>query len=125
MCCYIYDTYFPSHSFRCLFNNGSSQTGEPFRDVYSSNIGIHFFLSVVVVVSSALDLNSKTARDVLDTVLPHGSVKLHVKTNVRSFHLLLGEGSDLLDGSLGTLLESDSMKPLVQINGVFTSNSLS
>ena len=108
-----------------LFNYDSSQAPEALWDIYGSNITIHFFLGIFVVVSSALDLNSKTAWDVLNAVGPNSSVELDVKTNVRSLHLLLGEGADLLDSASRTLLERDAVKPLVQVNGVFARDSLS
>ena len=111
--------------FMCLlFNYDCSQAPEALWDIYGSNITIHLFLGIFVVVSSALDLNSKTAWHVLNAVGPNSSVELDVKTNVRSLHFLLGEGADLLDSASRTLLESDAVKPLVQVNGVFARNSL-
>ena len=42
-----------------------------------------------------------------------------VDTNIVGSHLLLGKLFQLLDGSGCSVLEADSVKPLVKVDGVF------
>ena len=51
-------------------------------------------------------------------------VESGVDPDVGGSHLLLGELLHLLDGTWGTVLESDAMEPLVKVDGVRTGNHL-
>ena len=51
-------------------------------------------------------------------------VKSGVDPDVGGSHLLLGELLHLLDGTGGTVLESDAMEPLVKVDGVLTGHHL-
>ena len=44
--------------------------------------------------------------------------------NVVGAHLLLGELLDLLDSTRSTVLETDAMKPLVEVDGVLAGHNL-
>ena len=51
-------------------------------------------------------------------------VKSGVDPDVGGSHLLLSKFLHLLDGTGGTVLESDAMEPLVKVNGVLTGHHL-
>ena len=51
-------------------------------------------------------------------------VESGVDPNVGGSHLLLSELLHLLDGTWGTVLESDAVEPLVKVDGVLTGHHL-
>lgn len=51
---------------------------------------------------------------------PHSLVKLHINTNILGFHHFLSKLLNFLDGARGALLESNSMKFLVQVDSIFS-----
>ena len=65
-----------------------------------------------------LQSHSKPAWDILNTELPDLLVELWVNSHVLGTHCLLCELDDLLDTLWCTLLESDIVHTLVQVDGV-------
>lgn len=59
-----------------------------------------------------------------DTLGPDVLVQTGVDAHVLGAHLLLGELADLLDGARRTLLVSDAVDQLGQVNGAFTGDHL-
>ena len=67
-----------------------------------------------------LQSHSKPAWDILNTELPDLLVELWVNTDILGAHGLLCELDDLLDTLWRTLLESDVVDSLVQVDGVLS-----
>lgn len=97
-------------------------------DVDSLDVGVEALLGVLLVVTLAGDADTETEGDTLDTGFPDLLVELGVDTDVlgtllntlatrlspkgrllKTYHSLLSEGADLLDGLGSTLLEADAV----------------
>lgn len=96
-------------------------------DVDGLDVGVETLLGVLLVVTLAGDADTETEGDTLDTGFPDLLVELGVDTDVlgtllialakngagsgsmQTYHSLLSEGTDLLDGLGGTLLEADAV----------------
>ena len=101
-----------------LVNDGGLETLGGAEAENGDGIGVKLLLGSLVVVTLALKTHTKTAGEVLDTVLPYLLVELGVETDVLGAHGLLGESDDLLDGAGSTLLEGNVVDALVKVDGV-------
>ena len=83
-------------------------------------VRVQLLLSILIVVTLALETHADTARHVLDTQLPDLLVELGVKTHVVRAHRLLRKLDDFLHTPGSALLELPLVHTLVQVDGVLT-----
>lgn len=83
------------------------------------SVGVELLLRVLVVVALALKTDADAAGDILHTELPDLLVKLGVQAHIVSAHGLLCELDYLLHTPGRTLLESEAVDTLVQVDSVF------
>merc|ERR1719192_552443 len=86
--------------------------------------GVEFVHAVLVLVTETSKTDAHTEGNILDSLRPEVLVESGVNPYVGGSHLLLGELLHLLDGTGGTVLESDAMEPLVKVDGVLTGHHL-
>jgi hypothetical protein len=86
---------------------------------------VQSLLGFLILVTLAVQADADTVWDIADTTGPDELVQTDINTDIIGSHLLLGKGSELLDGVTGTLLERDTMDALVQVYGVLTADNIS
>lgn len=107
-----------------LVDDGGLETLGGAETKNGDGVGVKLLLGTLVVVTLALETHTQSAREVLDTVLPHLLVELGVQTDVLGAHGFLGEGDNLLDGAGSALLEGDVVDALVQVDRVLAGHNI-
>ena len=89
-----------------------------------TNQCVEFVWRVFILVSLPGESNPDSVWNVSDAFGPEIFIESSVDANVPSAHLLLRKLLDLLDGSRCPFLETDAMKPLVQVHSVLSGDHL-
>ena len=58
-----------------------------------------------------------------DSLRPNMFVQSGVNPDIHGAHLLFGKFLDLLDGTTSPVLETDSMQPFMEVDGVFAGDN--
>lgn len=102
---------------------------------------VKLLLGLLIIVTLAIQTDTDTMRNVLNTMAPDSLVKLGVDTDILGSHQLLNEALDSLDGGGGALLEGPTIRKgykqderremlilsvdvFVQVDGALTADNL-
>lgn len=94
------------------------------RNRHPADQGVKLVGGVLIFISSPSKADTNPEWNAPDTPGPDEFVEGCVDPNILSAHLLLGEGTNLLDGTGGTFLETNTPDPLVEVDGHLTSDHL-